>query len=50
MIIEKIQEKTLLFILLLLSFSTFIGTVIFKVLNLGKIEFIKNSKTGNNIL
>ena len=47
---RKNTRKNLIIYSLVIIFSTFIGTVIFKVLNLGKIEFIKNSKTGNNIL
>lgn len=46
---RKNTRKNLIIYSLIIIFSIFIGTVIFKASNIGKIEFIKNNKTGNNI-
>ncbi len=46
---RKKTRKTLIIYSFVLIFSTLIGTLIFKLLNLGNTEFIKNDKVGNNI-
>ena len=46
---RKKTKRTLIIYSFVIIFSTLIGTGIFKLLNLGKTQFIKNDKLGNNI-